>query len=304
MERTHDSLGRRLRQKRKPNGDAVALSPRDIEWLLALHHHGPLPTSYLHKFTKATHKNYQSTCYRLRQLFHEGAYVTRPRQQFNTKDAHWNELVHQIAPTGEDVLKERGLWQKRAPRTTGPFKHQLMVSCITASFELNAKAAGIRYIHQHEILERSNNDLLVEIDGGILRPDGLFALEIDGKYVVYFLEADRGTEPLSTDASRKSWNRNIAQYRKLIGHKVYRNYFNLEAPAVLLNVTISNSRRDAMVRVIGHEYPRGCSYIFNYALPEFNEVFRPPREMEMLSVSWERAEYPNRTIHQKNEGFS
>lgn len=239
--------------------------------------------------------------YRLAQLFHEGRYVTRPQQQFNTLDARWNELVHEITPAGIDALKDVDLYLPHAPKHGGPWKHKLMVSCITASFELNAREAGIRYIPQHEILKRSGKELLIHIDGGVLRPDALFALEIEGKYVVYFLEADRGTEPLSTSASRKSWNRNIAQYRKLIGHKVYCNYFNLEAPAVLLNVTISNSRRDAMVRVIGHEYPRGCSYIVNYALPEFNEVFRPPREMDMLSVSWERAEYPNYTIYQLNE---
>jgi hypothetical protein len=290
--RTHDALGRRLRSKPRTSGESVVLNARDIEWFSALHRHGYLGTSYLHEFTKNTHKSVRATAYRLRELFHEGRYLERPYQQFDTRTSHWNELVHGLSQGGVEFLKDEGRYTRHAPHPSGPFKHQLMVSSVTASFELGARSAGIRYIPQHEILVRSGNELAVSIDNGLLRPDAVFALEIGGKYVVYFLEADRGTEPLrnssTSKAFRKSWQRNVEQYRALIGRKIYRDYFKLNAPAVLLNVTISRERMDHMVEVLGEEFPRGCHYMLNYAFPEFGGTFKPPKMMDLLSVSWAR----------------
>jgi len=289
--RTHDSLGRRLRTRRVKNGDNIILTERDYEWFSAIHRHGPLPTSYLHNFTKDRWTDYHMASRRLAILFHEAGMIDRAFKQFETLDPRSNELVHSLSQSGIDVLKEASLYSSYAPAPGGTFKHQLMVSCITASIELGAREKGWRYIPQHELLERAQTELAVDIDG-LLRPDALFALEIDGKYLVFFLEADRATEPLDTKNIRKSFRHNLEQYRKLIGHGQYKEKFKLKAGALLLNITVSEKRRDHMVKMIEELYAKECTYILNHYLPEFGSFFKPPQVINLLDVAWQRARYP------------
>lgn len=294
--RAHDSVGRRLRHKRVPEGRRVILTERDLAWFSALHRHGPLPSSYLHEFTKDTHTNFKMSTSRLKLLFHENpSYIDRPFRQFETLDPRGNELVHALTEHSVVALKELGLWSAYAPNPGGPFRHQLMVSCITASIELNAHEKGWRYIPQHQLLERAGTELAVEI-GGLLRPDALFALEIEGKYLVFFLEADRATEPLGTRDIRKSFRHNVEQYRRLIGNEFYKEKFNLKASALLLNVTVSEKRRDHMTKMVAQFHPHGCTYILSHALPAFGTYFKPPRIMNLLDVKWQRASNPEYQI--------
>ena len=224
-------------------------------------------------------------------LFHESGHIDRPWQQFETLDPRSNDLVHALDKNGIDALRRAERFSEYAPAPGGTFKHQLMVSCITASIELGAKERGWRYIAQHELLARAGTALVTDMDGP-LRPDAMFALDMGGKFMVFFLEADRATEPLSTKNIRKSWGRNVAQYRELIGRGHYRKKFSLKAPAVLLNVTISNTRLDSMTGVVQDEFPGGCAYMLGHACPEFGSYFRPPCVMNLLDVPWKRAGYP------------
>lgn len=286
--RTHDRLGRRLRTRRVSNGDRIVLTERDFEWLSALHRHGPLPTSYLHSFTKDRWRDYRMASRRLALLFHEAGVIDRPSRQFETLDPRSNELVHALSPKGIDILKEAGLHSDYAVVPGGPFRHRLMVSCITASIELGAKERGWRYIPQHKLLERAQTTLVIDIDG-LLRPDALFALEMAGKYLIFFLEADRATEPLETKHIRKSFRRTVEQYRELIGQGRYREKFRLKANALLLNITVSKVRLDHMMRMIDEVYSKACPYLLNYHLPEFASLFKPPPVMDLLGAVWGRA---------------
>ena len=237
----------------------------------------------------------------MRQLFHErntehgGPYLVRPFQQFETLDPRRNELIHALSPHGRAALEEAGTFSKFAPVATGPFKHQLMVSCVTASIALQAGKLEFRYIAQHELLDRAQTELRIRVDGD-LRPDAFFALEMQGKYIALFVEADRGTEPLATDSARKSWQRTIRQYRRLVGDDLYREVFRLKAPAVMLNITVSERRLDAMMKVLRGEFPNGCPYILNLALPEFGRVLRPPKLLDLLDGEWARAGHPTYRI--------
>lgn len=227
---------------------------------------------------------------RLSLLFHDGGLIDRPVRQFETLDPRANELVHALSKTGADMLKEAGLFSGYAPASSGPFRHRLMVSCITASIELEAQTKGWRYLSQQELLQRAQTTLAVDIDGR-LRPDALFALEMAGKYLAFFLEADRATEPLETKDIRKSFGRNVEQYRKLIGEGLYKKKFRLKANALLLNVTVSRKRLEHMVETIGKAYSKGCPYILNQYFPEFGQLFKPPAAMKPIACSWERAGY-------------
>jgi hypothetical protein len=239
---------------------------------------------------------------RLKDLFHEkntphgGRYLTHPLKQFETLDPRSNELVHALRPPAIAALKEAGLFSSHAPTPGGTFKHQLMVSCITASIELQARDLGYGYISQQALLERADTNLVIDFSkmknvavDGLLIPDALFALEIDGKFLVFFLEADRGTEPERTKSMRKSWRHNLEQYHKLIHNGLYKDIFKLKAKAVLLNITISNKRRDNMVAMVSQ---KGCSYILSRSIPEFGRYFKPPKTMNLLDVAWMRKGYP------------
>lgn len=238
---------------------------------------------------------------RLTLLFHEkntqhdGTYIERPFKQFETLDPRANELVHALTPRAIDALKEAGNFSRYAPKTSGTFKHQLMASCITASIELNARERGWEYIPQHELLERAQTELVVDVDG-LLRPDAFFALNMNGKYMAFFLEADRATEPLNTLSIRKSWRHNVHQYRILIGRHVYKEVFNLKTNAVSLNVTNSKKRCANMIKIIDSASPNGCSYILSHHLEEFGSYFKPPKMLNLLDVVWQRSRRPGYVI--------
>lgn len=289
-----DTVGRRLRLVRQPlKLQSYHVTPRDIAWLSFLHRHGGrLPTSYIHDLTKAEFTCFEKTSRRLKNLYHELRLIDRPFQQFETLDPRRNELVHEASPTGLELLKEEGLYSDYAPSPKGAFKHQLMLSCVSASFELNARAKGYAYTPQHKVLERLGHDHTIDIDGDKFVPDEVFMLNIDGKELLIFLEIDRGTEPTESEAKRKSWKQSIGQYRKLIGHKLYKERFDVTCGALLMVVTISPAKQAGILKVVQDQFDGSCNYILVHNLPEFGRVFHPPELLDMLGVEWTRCGYP------------
>lgn len=289
-----DTIGRRLRHVRQPvKLQTHHVTPRDITWLAFLHRHGGrLPTSYLHDFTKDEYVNLKKSSERLKVLHHELRLIDRPFQQFETLDPRKNELVHEVSPTALELLKDEGLYSDYAPSARGAFKHQLMLSCVSASFELNAREKGYAYTPQHELLERVGHDHTIDIDGDKFVPDEVFKLTIDGKDLLIFLEIDRGTEPTESEAKRKSWKQSIGQYRKLIGHKLYKERFDVTCGGLLMVVTISPSKQAGILKVVHDTFDGSCNYILVHNIPEFGRVFHPPQLLDMLGAQWNRAGYP------------
>ena len=89
---------------RQPTGETIRLKPRDYLVFQKLHEHGPLPTSYLYAFTKHLGSDETGFLKRLNALFHEG-YLDRPKQQFNTIDARYNQLVYDQGFQGDFILR-------------------------------------------------------------------------------------------------------------------------------------------------------------------------------------------------------
>lgn len=155
---TLDTLGRRTRRRRLPRQKSISLKPRDILVFQKLHEHGDLPTPYLYAFTKHLGKNYTGFVKRLNQLFHAG-YLDFPTAQRDTEDANSNHYVHRINKKSESVLLDYDLLAEHVIKPSGPWKHQCMVSCITASIEIGTLNTSLKYIPPHEILSRSGNGL-------------------------------------------------------------------------------------------------------------------------------------------------
>lgn len=312
-----DALGRRCRTRPTPTGKRITPQPRDLIWFEKLAEHGPMPSSFLLAFAKDTHRSEKRAKERLTDLFnedrtpHKGAYLTRPVQQFRTLDARYNQLVYDLSPASVAALRKSG--SAIRPARSGPWRHSLMVSCITASIELACNERDdINYIPQSKILARAGASLqwtteICDPDSGAcykkdLLPDAVFGLEYltsEGKrYRFYALEADRATEPLrSAEIHRKSFLRHLLQYEDYIEGGGYEEHLDLTAPMMVLNVTTSEERMQRMLDLTAELFPEGNSYQLFSSWAEFGAMFRPPKPTtHLLSSRWQRAALAENSI--------
>jgi len=307
MERTHDRLGRRYRSRPVSTRKRIRPSERDLLLFEKLHRHGPLSTRYLVAYSQLLRKSATRAKDRLTDLFnedttpHNGTYLDRPWQQFETLDARQNDLVYDLTPQSIRVLKDESLWSDHAPHPGGSWKHTYMTAAITASIELaTLQTDNVRYIFQDEILSRSDAPFSFPVSvQGITKnliPDALFGLEYtqDGKpaYRFFLVEADRATEPGRAQSfDRKSYVRTILQYREFVGKGQYKKALDLTAGLLVLNVTTSERRhRNLLDLTTELSESSGNNYLlFQYA-PDFGRYFRPPSILHGLFTNgWERA---------------
>ncbi len=300
-----DTLHRRDRYAPTSTGKRVSPRPRDVRWFRALADHGPLPSHYLHTFTEEECRNPKSSRIRLTDLAsetdtpHRGAYLVRPAAQRRMENARNRSLIYDLSDAGWRALDGR---RQEAARPGGPFAHQLMVACVTASIELAClKRGDIRYIHGGEILKRAGTTLAadVPIDASSagrhrLVTDQLFALEHrtsrGSLYVSYVVECDRGTEPITASgASRKSYLCNYLQYRAFVGEGLYREHYCLKAPMLVLNVMNSVERQRAYMDLIASLAPNGNAFMLFQTIGGFGASFAPPPLMpKLLAGTWDR----------------
>lgn len=130
-----DTLGRRKRTRRQPSGRTIRPQPRDLFWFEKLHHHGPLPTSYLHAFTEHLARNLAPTLKRLASPHREANLLNRPTQQFDTFDARYNQLIYDLGLRTLQALQDEGIYRHDAPLPTGPWKHRVELSIVNLSGE-------------------------------------------------------------------------------------------------------------------------------------------------------------------------
>lgn len=294
---THDVLHRRDRRRPVSTGKCVSLQERDLLWLKKIHEHGPLSTSFLHAFSRHMCRSEKRAKDRLTDLFNEdrtphgGAYLSRPWQQFETFDSRYQQLVHDMAPAGENALEQMGAWHELAGGASGPWKHRYMVAAITASVELaTLDREDLAYIPQHVILERANATLRypVRIENPTTRqqelrdliPDALFGLEYrtsaGPRYRFFIVEADRGTEPTQSSCmSRKSHRRNFLQYREYVGRGLYKQHLGLTAALMVLNVVAHPATMRSMMAQLQEISPGGNSYQLFRQMDGMGRAFRP-----------------------------
>jgi hypothetical protein len=306
-----DALGRRHRNRPTSTGKRVSPQPRDLLWFEMLHRHGPLSSSHLHAFSARLASSPKRALDRLTDLFNEadtphgGPYLVRPWQQFQTLDARYQELVYDLAPAAEAVLRERGLWHGHGAAPGGPWRHWAMVAAITASIELAARSdPHLAFIPQHAILARAGATLRCPVripnpqtgkeERHDLVPDALFGLEYTGgtsSFRFFVVEADRATEPTRASSfSRKSHLRHFLQYAAYIAGGRYKEHLKLTAPLLVLNVFTNEAAMRNAMRLALELLPSGMSYHLFASAPQFGGHFKPaaPRP-ELLRTAWLRA---------------
>ncbi len=313
VEASKDTLQRRKRLEAQSTGKKVAATERDRLWFQKIHEHGPLSSSYLHAFSQAKWTNEKKAKERLTDLFnedntpHDGMYLTRPKQQFKTIDSRYNELVYDLSAASKRSLQEAGMWDEHVVKRSGPWLHQYMCSCITASVEIASLGRGdLKFIPASAILKRAETKLSYPIDikwpgtEGVktkdLIPDGLFGLEyISGEqsaYRFFVVEADRATEPVtSKNGNRKSYQRHVLQYRDYVGNGKYQAHLNLTAPVLVLNVSTEERKQEQFMQcVLDEAGSGGCNYQLFQTFDAFGEMFAPPKpNTGLLLEPWQRA---------------
>lgn len=304
-----DAIGRRSRFRPTSTGKRVRPTERDFTWFAKLAEHGPLPSAYLHAFTADLRRNEKRARERLTDLFNESetphgdAYLSRPLQQFQTIDSRYNHLVYDLTPASRKALHEVDRLPAKVPQSGGPWLHHLMVACITASIELETRVRDdLKYIPGSLILERANTDLRSTVSyrdpatdsvvDAALVPDAVFGLEYrtneGSRFRFFVLEADRSTEPIASSARRKSWIRSLAQYQAYIGEGQYRKHLALSAPLLLMLVSPSTDRIDALMKAAQRSWGARPWLLFK-AVPAFAIPVRmPPPLPQLLSEPWQR----------------
>ena len=260
------------RTRSYPSGKKAVITERSLKWADALQD-GAQTLGYLHRVTKelklCTTKNRAQD--HLTDLFHEypttyfngknigGRFINRPRRQFRTNDARYQELVYENSDRAVEILKEVGRYRENSPRYGGPWEHRYMGSCIYNSIKINAnEAPNFRFISQHEVMERAGiSSLAVRVPfkhpktGELVKvwskkyqkmvtpiwiPDGVLGLERidpDGtkSMVLIILQACRSTEGMRCfDFEKKSFLRDYLQQKVFLSTGMYKSFSTYKMP--------------------------------------------------------------------------
>ena len=226
------------RFKRDPDrAGAFQVTQRDLEILRHVAEHRFIRSEWIIKLVGGSK---QHLIRRLNLLYHHG-YLDRPRCQLDYyHEGGSKSLVYGLASRGAGRLRrdldmpfERMDWTTRNKSIGRLFlEHTLMVSDFMAALEIDCRnRPDIRLLYAHELPQpkgRGNSRepfrWSVDIQGkrrvGVV-PDKVFALEVpspDGRieHTQYFLEADRGTMPISRSNQKgTSLRRKLESYRRL-----------------------------------------------------------------------------------------
>lgn len=301
-----DLLNRRLRFS-PPKSVVRRIVMTEADYLLfeAINRHGPLPTRYLYEFTKHIRRDYTHLQNRLTEFYNgdaQGAWLTRPPQQFAGFEARYQHVVYDLAPRAKVSLAERGTIARLSPRRTDPFLHQLMQACVASSLELCAPSKGLRYIPREEIFSHpkcpqltrdAHNPMAIPISGmgqRALIPDDLFGLEYPGVGFRFFaLEIDRNTESIERkNLKQTAFGTKIAGYVDILRNQTYRIHWgvpNLRILTVTTNATHARNILDYIEKLVDPKYVDRFAFASE---PAFGANWRVPKGAlsELLGASW------------------
>lgn len=294
------------------------LLPRDIAVLRWLRRYRYARADFLHKLVGG---NYRAFTNRLRLMKDEPNCLIRTPHEQQIYIRQYAPQIFELDENGEQALKDLGqfdehgaaTWLKRTrDEERIDFEHAVMICDALQDIELAATAAGLTFVPWPELFaqmpEETRNrkyphrvPLLIRHAGQqldkALESDAIFALKYpDGKYCIYVLEADRGTEPLrrfGKDALEKtSYLRKVLQYRELISGGKYQDHFGIyKSGMMVLNVAPNPSRADGILELVT-EITGKNSYMLVATMPTLGMEGRPKPDGKLLTAPWKRAGYP------------
>lgn len=304
-----DALARRLRfAPPNPVARRLVLTEADLLAFAAIDRHGPLPTHYLHAFTRHLRRDYSHLQNRLTELYNgtsvQPPWLVRPPQQFAGFQARYQHLVYDLAPAGRLALAEQGMFGRWSPKRIDPFLHRLMGACVGASLELAAWSRGLRYIAREEILSHLKgararaalNPLAIPLptfgESRLLVPDDLFGVEYPGAGFRFFaVEIDRNTESIERKSlGHAAFGRKIIGYLQLLQSQSYRDWWGIPNLNVL-TVTTNAVHAQNMIAHLGKQKEPAYAGRFAFACaPDFGANWRVPKgTLDLLDTPWRTA---------------
>ncbi|MEM1150427.1 MAG: replication-relaxation family protein [Pseudomonadota bacterium] len=229
--------------------EGVTPLTRDIRWFQHLERHGPLSSKQLIAWTADTHRC-RDTALRRLQALRAARYLILPPQQRATERAEFKPYIYDLG-----VLAQRYLRDTRSAqpviRPGGPWWHIHETASFTARIDLACRERGYRFIPGHEILARSGATLAIPIDRQKLIPDQLFAIDYGGRFRAFMLEIDRGTQPIVSPQSRKSWTSALELYERVFKGGYANQHYGLKAPIIVLWQLSTEARLRAFEGMLG-----------------------------------------------------
>lgn len=289
-----DALGRSTFHHIDPQA-GVRPTDREIRWLKQIERHGPQSSVYLHALTRDTHRCNDTSLRQMRKL-RAGGFLALPRQQRATEHADFNPFIYDLTKKAKDHLTDLGIAEPTL-RPTGHWWHGYMTSCVTSSIDILAARSGVRYIPGHKILEIRNAGFAIPVGKATLIPDQLFALDYGGSYRAFALEVDRGTEPVTSPAARKSYASAIELYRKLLEGGLHKRHYGLKANLLVLWVFASRGRAARFLEMVDRLGGSAKASVLVQAVAGFNHGMRPQGLLtDLYAEPWARAGLPPMAI--------
>jgi hypothetical protein len=128
-----------------------------------------------------------------------------------------------------------------------------------------------------------------------LVPD--FAFHVD-RYLT--IETDLGNEQGDTDnaaifESRKTLDRNVIQYARLTGHKLYYDLYGIPRNKALLNLfTFTSFAKKEQFKRLIEKHLGTCAYMLLKLLPpDYYSPYTKMQPLDLWSSPWERVGYPD-----------
>jgi len=285
-----DRLGRATFHHIAPARD-VHPTTRERRWFRHIARHGPQSSAYLHELTRDTHRCRDTSLRRL-QALRAGGFLSLPVQQRSTAHAAFNPYIYDLTQRSEAHLRAVGAFAPDV-RPRGHWWHSYLTACVTSSIDILATRSGNTFLPAREILALKNATLAIPHGTSTLIPDQLFAIDYGGIFRAFALELDRGTEPITSPANRKSWARSIAQYDDVLARGLAQSHYGLTASLIVLWVFTSKEKERSFQKLLLGRPGLANRAIFTQTLSRVSGETGPvPLQRALYGAPWVRADGP------------
>jgi hypothetical protein len=245
----------------------VRPNAREMRWFAHIDRHGPQSSEFLYELTRDTHRCKDTGLRRL-QVLREAGFLHLASQQRQIAKADFNPYIYDLTKLGWDTLADHQILERHC-RPTGHWWHGYWVSAVSSAIEITATRAGLTYIPAAQILAIKDASMGIPVSGSKLIPDQLFAIKYKDGYRAFALEVDRGTEPVRSNAARKSLKRSAQQYRTVLDSDLHKQHYGLKSNLAILWYFSSLRRRQQFAELISDSDQRFMLRVVNGLMPRF-----------------------------------
>ena len=281
----------------------IQLTGRDRAIIRQIHRHRFLRSSHIVALIEGSR---QQLLRRLQSLYHHG-YLDRPRAQIDYFHRGGSQhLVYGVGSHGARLLQQEQILSgnRGAERTNSPtigrlfLEHALLTSDVMVAIELACRRNGrVRLLTDDELplpeaARRQPEHFQWSVNLGNrmkigVIPDRVFALEFldqlaDRNRAFYFLEADRGTMPVSRKTlARSSFHRKLLAYEATWKQNLHQTQFGFHRFRVLAVTT--SAERAKNLAAAAAQLERG------HGLFMFTDIASLHGATDLLTFPWQTA---------------